>query len=124
MNRYRFYMISLTAVILLFFAAAIKVNGQGEHVIAVEREFYEGLEDSYVQRLRELLGNKGYSNAGITMTKIYEEDGSREYTIQIHHKRIDDLSEGERILLMNELAAICFGDEQCSVLHKFLSYEE
>ena len=123
MNRYRFYMISLAVVILLFSIATMTVNGQGEHDIAMEREFYEELEDDYVFRLRELLGNKGYSNAGVTMTKIYQTDGGREYTVQIHHKRIEHLSEGEQILLMNELAAVCFGDEQCSVLHKFLNYE-
>lgn len=124
MNRYRFYFISLVVVVILFSIATMRVNGQGEHDIAMEREFYEELEDAYVLRLWEMLGNKGYSNAGITMTKIYQTDGSREYTVQIHHKRIDGLSEGEKILLMNELAAVCFGDEQCSILHKFLSYEE
>ena len=57
------------------------------------------------------------------MTKVYYEDGRREYTVQIHHKRIDRLSDGEKQLLMNELSAVCFGDSQCSVLHKFLSYK-
>lgn len=124
MNRYRFYMISLAVIIFLFSIATITVNGQGEHDIAMEREYYEEVEEDYVVRLRELLGNKGYSNAGITMTKIYQTDGSREYTVQIHHKRIDRLGADERTLLMNELAAVCFGDEQCSILHKFLSYED
>ena len=54
---------------------------------------------------------------------VQEEDGSREYTIQIHHKRIDRLDAGEKILLLNELAAIRFGDDQCIILHKFLTYE-
>lgn len=124
MYRYRFYMISLAVVILLFSVATMTVNGQGEHDIATEREFYEELEEDYVLRLREFLGSKGYANAGITMTKIYEADGSREYTVQIHHKRIDRLADGEKVLLMNELAAVCFGDEQCNVLHKFLSYDK
>ncbi len=124
MNRYRFYMLTLGVIILLFSIATITVNGQGEHDIAMEREYYEELEEDYVVRLREMLGNKGYSNAGITMTKIYQADGSREYTVQIHHKRIDRLEGGERIILMNELAAVCFGDEQCRVLHKFLNYED
>lgn len=124
MNRYRFYMISAVVIVLLFSVATMTVNGQGEHDIAMEREFYEQLEEDYVLRLREMLGSKGYVNAGITMTKIYDADGSREYTVQIHHKRIDRLAEGEKNLLMNELAAVCFGDGQCNILHKFLSYDE
>ena len=33
------------------------------------------------------------------------------------------LSDGEKILLQNELAAVSFGGEECNILHKFLSYE-
>ena len=124
MSRYRFYMISLLVIGLLFSVATMTVNGQGEHDIAMEREYYEELENVYTLRLKSMLDQKGYINAGITMTKIYEADGGREYTVQIHHKKIDRLSHGEKLLLQTELAAICFGDEQCSVLHKFLSYEE
>lgn len=123
MKRYHFYMITLLAVFTLFSLITMKVNGQGENTIAVERELYEELEEDYTQRLQEMLESKGYRNAGITMTKIYQEDGSREYTIQIHHKRIDRLDAGEKILLLNELAAIRFGDDQCTILHKFLTYE-
>ena len=123
MKRYHFYMITLLAVFTLFSLITMKVNGQGENTVAVERELYEELEEDYTQRLQEMLESKGYRNAGITMTKIYQEDGSREYTIQIHHKRIDRLDAGEKILLLNELAAIRFGDDQCIILHKFLTYE-
>lgn len=123
MKRYHFYMITLLAVFTLFSLITMKVNGQGENTVAVERELYEELEEDYTQRLQEMLESKGYRNAGITMTKIYQEDGSREYTIQIHHKRIDRLDAGEKILLLKELAAIRFGDDQCTILHKFLTYE-
>ena len=124
MSRYCFYMISIIVMSVFFSIATLTVSGQGECDIAMEREYYEALEDAYTLRMRTLLSDKGYHNAGITMTKIYEADGSREYTVQIHHRKIDRLSEGERILLQNELNAICFGDERCQVLHKFLSYEE
>lgn len=124
MKGYRFYIVSVFVVVAMFLAVTIKVNGQGEQAIALEREFYEELEDTYIGRLQDILSAKGYRNAGLTMTKVYQEDGSREYTVQIHHKRIDRLSEGERILLLNELEAISFGDPQCNILHKFLIYEE
>lgn len=123
MRRYRFYMFTLVAISLLFSIATMTVNGQGERNIAMEREYYEELEDAYLLRLREFLTAKGYGKAGITMTKVYEADGNREYTIQIHHKRIDQLSESEKVLLQDELGRICFGDDTCRVLHKFLSYE-
>ena len=124
MRRYRFYMISLGVVLFLFSVATIRVNGQGEHNIAAEREFYEELEKTYVANMREMLGSKGYSNAGITMTKIYGTDGSREYTVQIHHKQIEKLSSPEQTVLQNELAQITLGDEQSRILHKFLICEE
>lgn len=123
MKRYRFYMLTVMLVFTLFSLVTMRVKGQGEVDFAADRERYEQLEDSYTERLKDMLENKGYRNAGITMTKIYQPDGSREYTVQIHHKRINQLSDGEKILLLNELAAISFGGENCSVLHKFLNFE-
>lgn len=123
MKRYRFYMLTVMLVFTLFSLVTMRVKGQGEVDFAADREMYEQLEDSYTERLKDMLENKGYRNAGITMTKIYQPDGSREYTVQIHHKRINQLSDGEKILLLNELAAISFGGENCSVLHKFLNLE-
>lgn len=124
MKGYRFCIISLLIVFVLFSFVTIKVNGHGEQSIALERDFYEELEDSYTERLQDVLAAKGYRNAGITMTKVYQEDGSREYTVQIHHKRIERLEEGERILLLNELAAVSFQDTQCKVIHNFLDCDE
>ena len=123
MKRYRFYMISIVAIAIIFSFATMTVNGQGERNIAMEREYYDELEDAYMLHLREVLEQKGCYNAGITMTKVYEMDGTRTYTVQIHHKRMDRLSYNEKILLQNELDMIDFGDESCSVLHKFLTYE-
>lgn len=123
MKRYRFYMLTVMLVFVLFSLVTMRVKGQGELDFAADRELYEQLEDTYTERLKDMLENKGYRNAGITMTKIYQSDGRREYTVQIHHKRINQLSDGEKILLLNELAALSFGGEECNVLHKFLSYE-
>lgn len=123
MKRYRFYLITVLVIFTLFSIITVKVNGQGERDFASERQYYEQLEEEYTQRLVDLLEGKGYRYAGITMTKIYQEDGSREYTVLIHHKRINQLSDGEKILLQNELAAVSFGGEECNILHKFLSYE-
>ena len=124
MRRYRFYMITLMVMGILFSVATMTVNGQAEHDIAMEREYYDELEDAYALEIKAMLLAKGYSNAGITMTKIYGENGSREYTVQIHHRKIDCLSQEEKVLLQNELLAIDFGDERCLILHKFLDYEE
>ena len=124
MRRYRFYMITLMVIGILFSVATMTVNGQGEHDIAMERAYYDELEDAYTLQLKEVLLVKGYVNAGITITKVYGEGGSREYTVQIHHRMIDGLSDNEKVLLQNELANINFGDERCQILHKFLIYED
>ena len=123
MKRYRFYMLTVMLIFILFSLVTMRVKGQGEVDFAADRELYEQLEDSYTERLKDMLENKGYRNAGISMTKIYQPDGSREYTVQIHHKRINQLSDGEKLLLLNELSAVSFGGENCSVLHKFLNFE-
>ena len=124
MKRYHFFMVTVCVLFLLFSFFTITAKGQERNVLEKNREFYEQLEDSYEVRLREALTQKGYRNAGITMTKILGTDGSREYTVLIHHKRIRKMEVGERTLLQKELEAICFGDEQCIMVCNFLDCDK
>ena len=39
--------------------------------------------------IRSCLEEMGYFNSGITMTKVMEADGSREYSVLIHHSDLD-----------------------------------
>lgn len=123
MKKYWFYMFTIIAVIVLCLLIPMQAKGQSEYDPAENREYYEQLEDAYTQKIQQFLSGKGYRNAGITMTKVYQEDGSREYMVLIHHKRIDRLENIKKSCLLKELETVSFGSDQCRVRYGFLDGE-
>ena len=120
MRAYRFYMITIGLMIMAFMMMTLSVNATQSKRLQHENEYYEELEDSYVKELREELADRGFRNAGITMTKIFYEDGSREYTVKIHHKRMERLTKQEQDNLLADLTDVSFDDSECRVYLKFL----
>ncbi len=57
---------------------------------------YQLQEIQFKNEIRSCLEEKGYYNSGITMTKVMEADGSREYTVLLHHSDLD-IVENHRI---------------------------
>lgn len=76
---------------------------------------YRILEREYESELRVLLEEKGYSNSGVTMNSIVQEDGVRSYTVTIHHKKIEALDNVEKRALAAECQGIEASVENCSV---------
>lgn len=83
-------------------------------------EYYLAKEQELTREIRETLEAKGFENSGVTVTRVVETDGSRLYTVTVHHGRIDGMCEEEREKLLEELKAISFTDDQCSFFHQFL----
>ncbi len=120
MRAYRFYLVTIGLIIFTFAAMTMSVNATESKRLPHRDEYYEAMEDSYVKVLREELTESGYRNAGITMTKIFYEDGVREYTVKLHHKKMERLSEQEKQDLLVKLSDIGFADKECRVYLKFL----
>jgi hypothetical protein len=120
MKAYRFYMITIGLVIMAFTTMTMSVNATEKKRLQYKDEYYEEIEDSYVQELRGALADRGYRNAGITMTKVFYEDGSREYTVKLHHKRMERLTKQEQDDLLADLTDVSFDDSECRVYLKFL----
>lgn len=85
------------------------------------------LEDSYRERERRMLENaeaflngQGYVNSGVTLTRVVEGDGSRRYTLTVHHRKIDQMEVSEREALARELAAFAFADDNSTFSYEFL----
>lgn len=120
MRAYRFYFLTIGLLILTFTMMTISVNATENKRLQHKEEYYEAMEDCYVEALRASLSEEGYRNAGITMTKVFYEDGQREYTVKLHHKRMERLNEQEKQDLLAELSEISFADSECRVYLKFL----
>ena len=120
MRAYRFYIMTGVFILFIFTMMTMTVNATESKRLQHVDSYYEEIEDNYVKVLRGELTSKGYRNAGITMTKIFSENGEREYTVKLHHKRMSGLSDYEKTELLKELSEVAFADSECRVYLKFL----
>lgn len=115
MRRYGFYIMAVALVLFIFSMMTMTVNATENKKLQHQNAYYEEMEDAYVDSLRSELAAKGYRNAGITMTKIFYENGEREYTVKIHHKHMEQLSSEEQGVLLEELSMTNFTDSECRI---------
>ena len=90
---------------------------------SMDRKAQENLcrqrEQQLVQETREFLEEEGFANSGIMLTRTTEADGSRHYTMTIHHGGIDRMCQEERDALMRRLEEAELPDTELSVLCRF-----
>ncbi len=112
--------ITIVLALVIAFGISGTVIGQSKGCDRDRERYYRTAEQEYVQEIRNLLEEKGYCNSGITMNRVIEEDGTREYTITIHHRRIDRLCDEQKDALIAECQSIAFPVENCNFCHEFL----
>lgn len=100
----RFVLITVLLILVTVFCTTGTVMGMEKDATRVDEKYYKQMEKEYVKQVRNYLQEEGYENSGVTLTKVLFEDGSREYTLNVHHKRIDKLPESERNALRDTLA--------------------
>ena len=61
-----------------------------------------------------MLEQEGFGNCGVSMTKVTNIDGSREYMIRIYHRRLERMSEIDKSILKDRLAHSEFRHDVCT----------
>ncbi len=114
----RFWAVTIILVIVTAFCCAGTVMSRTDFS-AQELEHYDReREQKLVEDVREYLRQQGYGNSGVMLTRVMDADGSREYTLSIHHSRITALDQEERERLAEELQELAFTDQSCSFFIK------
>ena len=108
----------LLVLITAFFAGCTAMSRTDIGTRELE-EYYLTKEQALTKDVRELLAMKGYENSGVMVTRVVEDDGSRIYTIAVHHKRIELLDDKEREMLLSQVENLVFDDEACSFFINF-----
>lgn len=88
-----------------------------------EREienYYRDKERQLVKDTRDYLKEQGCRNSGGMLTRVIEQDGTRNYTVTVHHEKIDKMDGEARKNLQINLSGIVFQAENCSFYHEFL----
>lgn len=75
------------AVLILWSICSIKANAAQK--ADNDKTKYQLQEAQLKNEIRAGLEELGYDNAGITMTKVMDADGRREYTVLVHHQYLD-----------------------------------
>ncbi len=85
-------------MVMFLVVVMVLVMGIGMSVMAatdkeasykISNEEYKALEQECLHDVKQILLEKGCKNAGVTLTYITCEDGSREYTVSVHHEKLD-----------------------------------
>ena len=105
---------TMILVMALLVGMSCTVSSQSEENVSVSEESYIVLEGEYVQQLRTILKEEGYENCGINLTRVVDGEGERAYSIVLHHKYLDKLSEAEQQELFAQLATYAFQFSNCS----------
>lgn len=110
----------ITVLLILVIAFCVKgtVFSKENHERAKENHYFAVLEDEYLEQAKGLLEKQGYHNCGVTMTRVTLEDGSREYTVLLHHRKLQKLAVEEREELLEALCTMEFSHGTCSFVYE------
>lgn len=113
---------AFTALLVMVIALCVTgtVIGQS-HIDEREMEaYYQAKEREMIVEVRNYLNDNGFKNSGVALTRVVDEEGNREYTLTIHHDRIDAMSDEKKNELKVELSAFDFSAANCSFQQEFL----
>lgn len=101
------------AIVVLWCTFSIKVNAAER----AENDMveYQLSETQFKSKIKNCLEEQGYYNSGITMTKVMDTDGSRVYTVLVHHQYLDTENMNEVNAVYESLWAIDMPDDNITV---------
>ncbi len=120
MRRAGFVLLTVGLILISAFCITQTVFGRSNPGAEELENYYRVQERELVQETREYLNQTGFTNSGVTLTKVIDPDGSRAYTITVHHGKIDKMDSLSRENLKEELATLTFIADNCSFYHEFL----
>ncbi len=104
MKNTTFAIITAILVCIIAFCIAGTVKGQESGTNAEMEAYYRELEGQLLEDMKAYLSQEGFYNSGVTLNRIVDAEGNREYTFTIHHSRIDKMSDADRHNLAFELS--------------------
>ncbi len=116
-----FGIVTVLLVLVILFCVKGTVMSKEKHERAEYNHYYAALEQDYLAKTRALLLEEGFTDCGINLTRVTYEDGGREYTVRLYHRRFDRLTEEELYRLKYRLSDVEFHDEGCSFRYELQS---
>ena len=118
-----FVAVTIFLIAVIAFCVAGTVISQTDIGAQEMENYYREQEKELLAETKAYLNENGFQKSGVTLTRVVDSEGKREYTFTIHHGKIDKMSEAERIELAESLAEWAVIDENCTFCHEFLLYD-
>lgn len=109
-----FVIMTVILVAVIFFLIRGTVLSMSDNDYMRNNHYYAALEQEYLQEARQLLEEEGLKNCGINLRWVDDGNGNREYTMLLHHRGLNRMSEEEIENLTDRLSATEFRDDACS----------
>ncbi|MBD5545608.1 MAG: hypothetical protein HDR01_15530 [Lachnospiraceae bacterium] len=115
-------LILMTAVLALVivFSVAGTVYSKEADAYGLNDSCLKEQERECLKQIKAVLQNYDCINSGITMTKVIDRKGNRQYRVRLHHKRIGDMDLAKKETLRRDLENIGFSQENFTVSYEFL----
>ncbi len=120
--RKRIAYVSVTVVLsmIIFFCFSATAYSQSiENGMTADREGIELQEKEITATIREVLEDYGCKNSGITMTKVFREDGGRDYEVIIHHRNLSYINVSDMEAMEAELISMMGQWDDVTFCYKF-----
>lgn len=122
MKKHSFLLFTILMTIVIAFCIADTVKGQNDRKLSLNNKYEKEMERKYIKEIRDELSDMGYEYAGVSLTKVINEEQDKIYTLSIHHKRIDKMNEEERQALIEQLSEIKLLESEYQIDTKILEY--
>ena len=109
-----FVLFTIVLILCIAFFIDATVEGQEEGKVTVDEEYYKVLESEYVKNVRCFLTEQGYENSGVNLTMVADAEGNRSYSLQLHHKKLANLTEAQQEELFEAVKEMSFQVVGCS----------
>ena len=111
------YIVVIVSIVITCLSITLTVRSMTPDA-RYDEKYYDSIEEEYMEEMRAVLAEHAMYTSGITMTKITDADGNREYHVLIHDGKIDRMAEADRCILQEELEKISFAEENISFYHE------
>lgn len=102
---------------LLAVSSAKYFAGAARRAEQRERDYQE---QYFLEEIKTVLETEELYKSGVTMTRIEEREGEKEYQVLIHNKHILKMSKDRKEELKKKLSELSFPDGNSRVSHVFL----
>ena len=99
--------ITIMLIVTAFMLLCMEAESRTQAAMLFDNSMYEEKEQSFKEEVTSVLQEYDCMNSGVALTRVVDLDGSRQYRLEIHDRRLTLLDETDRRQLSAALGCLC-----------------